>query len=435
MKTVVSLILLIALCKVTLSQSWGLLPNSPGAGFRHDDIFFVNADTGWVVNVDGYIYKTSNGGDNFSAQLFQSATSFRCVGFANPNKGWAGNLGIGSWSPTTDTIPLYQTLDGGNSWLPVTSISGPLPTGICGINVLNDSIAFAVGRVGGPAYFLKTTDGGQNWTSTDLSSLAFSLIDCHFFSADTGIIIGSTASTSLQNAKALILYTTNGGSTWQTVYSGTELNQMCWKVSFTTRLTGYVSIESGTNNDSIPVLKSTDGGLSWNKQVVTPGYIWLQGVGFINDSTGWTGAGTDHKMTVDGGNTWTNFSVFTNFNRFRKVNDSIAYASGNRIWKYADIFNTLGEPTSLKGLILEQNYPNPFSKKTAIRYSIPKVGKVTLRVYDFAGRPVKTLVNSEQNAGTYTIDFSVPYYFDTHFFYSICFDNFLLTYKMLMIGK
>jgi len=197
-------------------------------------------------------------------------------------------------------------------WQPVTSISGPLPKGVCGINVLNDSIAFAVGRVGGPAYFLKTTNGGQNWTSADLSSLAFSLIDCRFFSADTGIIIGSTPSINFNNAKALILYTTDGGSTWQTVFSGKDLWELCWKVHFTSRMIGYVSVESQTSNDSTPVLKTVNGGLTWSKQIVSPTNIWLQGVGFINDSIGWTGGGTPNKKTIDGGNTWTNFTTFTN---------------------------------------------------------------------------------------------------------------------------
>lgn len=57
------------------SQTWQLLPNSPSAGFRHDDLFFINLDTGWVVNVDGYIYRTNDGGINFITQLYQPSTT------------------------------------------------------------------------------------------------------------------------------------------------------------------------------------------------------------------------------------------------------------------------------------------------------------------------------------------------------------------------
>jgi hypothetical protein len=51
---------------------------------------------------------------------------------------------------------------------------------------------------------------------------------------------------------------------------------------------------------------------------------------------------------------------------------------------------------------LAQNYPNPFRQGTTIRYSIPKMAKVTLRVYDVTGRMVKQLVNKEQKPGVYT---------------------------------
>ncbi len=87
------------------------------------------------------------------------------------------------------------------------------------------------------------------------------------------------------------------------------------------------------------------------------------------------------------------------------------------------------------GFLLDQNYPNPFSEKTSIKYTIPKTGRVILRVYDFAGRPVTTLVNSKQSAGTYTVDFLASYYFDTHFYYTIYLDKYFLTKKMLMLNK
>jgi hypothetical protein len=51
---------------------------------------------------------------------------------------------------------------------------------------------------------------------------------------------------------------------------------------------------------------------------------------------------------------------------------------------------------------LSQPYPNPLRGKTTISYSIPKMGKVTLKVYDVTGRMVKELVNREQKPGVYT---------------------------------
>jgi endonuclease I len=56
---------------------------------------------------------------------------------------------------------------------------------------------------------------------------------------------------------------------------------------------------------------------------------------------------------------------------------------------------------------LEQNFPNPFNPNTVISYQIPVTGIVTLTVYDVLGKEIETLINKEQDAGRYSIEFSV----------------------------
>ena len=46
-----------------------------------------------------------------------------------------------------------------------------------------------------------------------------------------------------------------------------------------------------------------------------------------------------------------------------------------------------------------QNYPNPFNPRTTISFSLEKRGHVQLRIYDVAGRSVRTLVDEVQDAG------------------------------------
>ena len=48
---------------------------------------------------------------------------------------------------------------------------------------------------------------------------------------------------------------------------------------------------------------------------------------------------------------------------------------------------------------LHHNYPNPFNPTTTLRYNLPEDALVNITIYDMMGRVVKTMVNSQQNAG------------------------------------
>jgi endo-1,4-beta-xylanase len=52
---------------------------------------------------------------------------------------------------------------------------------------------------------------------------------------------------------------------------------------------------------------------------------------------------------------------------------------------------------------LRQNYPNPFNPVTTINYSINKASNVRLSIYNLLGQKMKTIVNSFQNAGEYSV--------------------------------
>jgi len=54
---------------------------------------------------------------------------------------------------------------------------------------------------------------------------------------------------------------------------------------------------------------------------------------------------------------------------------------------------------------LLQNYPNPFNPSTTISYQLSMSGHVELKVFDINGREITTLINREQQAGSYKINF------------------------------
>jgi hypothetical protein len=81
---------------------------------------------------------------------------------------------------------------------------------------------------------------------------------------------------------------------------------------------------------------------------------------------------------------------------------------------------------------LSQNYPNPFNPSTKINYNIGEPGLVQLRVYNVLGVEVATIVNEQQNAGNYTIDFDASRFSTGVYFYSLTVNNFTQTRKMIV---
>jgi M6 family metalloprotease-like protein len=64
------------------------------------------------------------------------------------------------------------------------------------------------------------------------------------------------------------------------------------------------------------------------------------------------------------------------------------------------------QPAVPEKFLLVQNFPNPFNPSTVIRYQLPAVGQVDLRVFDVLGREVAVLVDERKAPGTYEVRFS-----------------------------
>jgi hypothetical protein len=82
---------------------------------------------------------------------------------------------------------------------------------------------------------------------------------------------------------------------------------------------------------------------------------------------------------------------------------------------------------------LSQNYPNPFNPSTTIEYSIIRAGNVSLDIYNLLGQKVKTLINSQQNAGTYKVIFNANDLTSGIYFYQLNSGSFKQVKKMLLL--
>ncbi len=68
----------------------------------------------------------------------------------------------------------------------------------------------------------------------------------------------------------------------------------------------------------------------------------------------------------------------------------------------------LGKPMWVRGLppvawSLRQNHPNPFNPMTQIVFDLPRFSQAALRVFDATGRLVRTIVDHNMPAGSYTL--------------------------------
>jgi photosystem II stability/assembly factor-like uncharacterized protein len=313
---------------------------------KQDDIFFLTADLGWYVNGGGKIYKTVDGGKTWIEKLSQPGTFFRTVGFVNEKIGFAGNIGIDYFPDVTDTTPLYMTDDGGDTWRAVSSIDGPTVKGLCAIDVLHTkfinsgvldsrTVIHAGGRVGGPAFLLRSMDGGKTWKSQDVSAHTKMILDVKFFDENRGFIMGAS-DTDTEKSNALIIATQDGGATWKKVYQSNRPFEITWKASFPTRDTGYVTIQNYNPDKTIAqrhIAKTTDGGATWNEMPLVNDYAVREfGIGFADEKIGWIGTTTGGYQTIDGGLTWVSVADMGRASNkvriIREGNGFVAYAIG-----------------------------------------------------------------------------------------------------------
>ncbi len=387
----------------TPSSGWTLLPNAPARDGvnRHEDVVFVSPSTGWIVNLSGEIYKTTDGGDTWTRQLVAQTRDgepvlFRSVAFANEQIGWVGSLTDGS-------DILYETRDGGQTWQDITSRLGDVEgLGLCGLWAASEQVIYGVGRYTSPARLFKSTDGGQTWTVRDMSPIAETLVDVFFFDEQHGFIIGAD-NPNLVFAHALVLETRDGGQTWTVRHRSSGLGEWGWKISFPTPQTGYVSIEKFSG---AKFLKTTDGGQSWSEFVIR-GSSPLQGIAFVTENTGWASGRGVTSVTTDGGQTWARetSALDGNINRFFMVNDSLGYAVGAHVHKFTGPVVTAREAPEAPAAAfrLEANYPNPFDASTVITYTLRQRAYVRLSIYDVLGRRVATLVDAHQPGGAHQV--------------------------------
>lgn len=188
--------------------------------------------------------------------------------------------------------------------------------------------------------------------------------------------------------------------------------------------------------DSGGIYVSENNGVNWEKSFngdvssifVTNGLLIFAAVynhGIIISS--------DHGLSWDTTSTGLDDRIYTTI--FSEDKNHIIYAG-----TYKGLYRTKTPVTEVKKnsaspaeFKLKQNFPNPFNPQTVIRYSLANNSRVSLKVYDLLGKEVVSLVNLEQSAGSYTVEFDAGALSTGIYVYQIIAGSYIESKKMILL--
>jgi photosystem II stability/assembly factor-like uncharacterized protein len=323
---------------------------------KQDDICNVGSNHVWYVNGFGKIFHSRDGGKTWNLQLEKKGSFFRCIAFIDTLRGFTGTVGTDYFPNVTDTVPLYSTLDGGKTWLPVM-YKGSLIKGLCAIDIVPEIInnhgeigvrnhIYGVGRVGSPAGIMVSHDDGQTFSSWDMTPYCSMLFDVKMLNKNQGFACGATSS-EMEKTNPCILHTENGGKSWKKVFQGKRPFETTWKISVPKNSDGsysktmYATLQSYNPDTTVSqqrIIKSKNGGKSWKEINLINDFIARPfGIGFMDEERGFVGTMNQGYFTSNGGKDWIKTELGRACNKIRisRIGSEkyIGYAVGVQVLK------------------------------------------------------------------------------------------------------
>lgn len=256
---------LLLICSVSYGQYTWINPKP--SGFNNTKVHFISADTGFVLNTNGDLLKTSNAGQSWA----------RVYGVSSPACMSIQGRTI-LIAPTSSAIRVSQ--DAGKTW---TTKSRPNPADAVDLcQVISTDTFFLVSKNSGK--IMRTYDGGNSWQTFNAGRPITSM---YFLNSRVGYI-GA--------ASFYILKTVDGGATWQTSFYQPVIPSKINFIYFVDENKGFAFREYYT------FMKTIDGGVTWTTENFSNQMFSMY---FVNSSVGYMcGEYAKAFRTGDGGNTW-----------------------------------------------------------------------------------------------------------------------------------
>jgi photosystem II stability/assembly factor-like uncharacterized protein len=296
-------------------QNW--VNTTPGGSFPASSIligFFLNSNQGWVLLpssdlATGTLFRTKDGGNSWQnwAVGFGQANLF----FLDTQNGWA--LADRGSIAGKQAVDIYQTRDGGETWLLIHQVSLEMPNspGRLPAAGFKNAIVFRSPNNGwitgsvsvpGTSWLFSSQDSGVSWSQQNLTLPAGAqnntliLFPPFFFEDKDGVLpvrlsqVSTLTSLYLSNdggetwriTTPVVVYgpldcisalacrvwngttlasTDDGGQTWQQARTNVDLRQSLVQIDFVTPSNGFALSVLGPGLSQL--YQTTDGGRTW----------------------------------------------------------------------------------------------------------------------------------------------------------------------------
>jgi len=352
----------------TLHAQWRKV-NSPTSR-EITDIHFVDSENGFMSCASGTVLKTTNGGLDWQAFNTGISASFRSI------------FGIDKDTVYTARISLYKSTNSGVSWVDYGGLGSSGST-IFDIHFLSPKTGFIIKS--GKLY--KTNDYGLNWYK--VYDKVYSNGNIIFTRQDTGYVVGGA--TVICDPVACnppinygeIIKTTDGGESWQKlIFFNDTLNII--SVSFINNNFGYCFSSNNT------IQKTEDGGLTWIS--INTGITGtISGALFINKSIGFITNIGQIYITTNGGMDWILEYTVSDGGLFKigSSNKMVVAGGTNGLICVRSLdnitINKQSEYYNSKEVLI---YPNPANSYATIQYNKSQAIQYLLTLRDIRGQEV-----------------------------------------------
>ncbi|MDR3626792.1 MAG: T9SS type A sorting domain-containing protein [Ignavibacteriaceae bacterium] len=378
-------------CGIYRSNNNGINWTAINSGLTDLNInsLIVKGSSIFAGTVNGGVFRSNDNGGNWT-EINNGITAKHINSFAVCND----NIFASSLIPAQDYTysgVIFRSSDNGNTW----TVADSGLTSIYDMAVLDSNIFVAT-----QSGIIRSGNGGKSWTNYNINTSNNSPAIVESFCVKGKELFAGTDENGI--------YKCNSMNNWEAINDSIKLKYLSF-------FTSMISNDSTVFAYCLII----EGQPGWLYYSTNDGNIWKEVPQPSKDGL-WPSAFQSKIVSL---------SIYNNY-LFIGMEDL-------GVWKVtlSNIMTGIEKNNNeaVTAFRLDQNYPNPFNPATIVRYSVPKTGMVTIKVYNILGKQVATLVNESKAAGNYQVQFNAGKLASGVYFYRMESGSYVETKKLLLL--